>query len=262
MPRAEPRPTYAEYEPPAALRPFVQCFWTRLVPPATSCVQAHRVLPDGCVDLILTTGGEWSPADPTPGKEHADGALFVGAMTTALKFRSEPGTAFVGVRCRPGAARALFGVPAAELTDRRVAMDDLWRSPDAPSDGSDDPMRALTRLLTRRFAGVSPPPADVWAAVHRIRRSRGRIRIDALCADLGVTRQHLARRFAEHVGLPPKTFARVERIRHVIRLAHAPPAPAWSRIAQEAGYADQSHLVGEFGELVGLSPARWWAEGR
>jgi AraC-like DNA-binding protein len=45
----------------------------------------------------------------------------------------------------------------------------------------------------------------------------GRIDASRLAASLGVTRQHLARRFAAHVGVTPKTFCRVVRLWTVLR---------------------------------------------
>ena len=252
------QPTYAEHEPPAALRPFVQCLWTRNVAPGGEAAPGHRVLPDGCVDLIITLAGDWAPAHAASREERIDRALFVGAMTSPLVFQSAPGVAFVGVRCRPGAARALFGVPASELTNLRVPVDELWRGDQSLRPGGSDPIGALSRVLAERFRRASPAPRDVRAAVALLRRTRGRMRIGTLGTELGVTRQHLARRFAEHVGLSPKLLARIERMRHVIHLARGEARPSWSRIAYEAGYADQSHLVSEFGELVGATPGEWY----
>ncbi|SBT39554.1 helix-turn-helix domain-containing protein [Micromonospora auratinigra] len=70
-----------------------------------------RVLPDGCLDLL------WSSRA---------GLLVAGPDRTAHLSVSGPGERWVGLRLPPGVGPAVLGVPADELRDRRVALDDLW----------------------------------------------------------------------------------------------------------------------------------------
>ena len=99
------------------------------------------------------------------------------------------------------------------------------------------------------------------AAVERIIARGGRIDVSRLAASLGVTRQHLARRFAAHVGVPPKTLCRVVRLWKVLRSTNGGRIN-WAGLAADLGYSDQSHLVAEFRSLTGLTPSRWVAARR
>jgi AraC-like DNA-binding protein len=67
-----------------------------------------------------------------------------------------------------------------------------------------------------------------------------------------VTSRHLRRAFAEHIGIGPKDFARTVRLQRAVRLSRT--SQDWSRIAAEAGYYDQAHLIADFHELVGVTP--------
>jgi AraC-like DNA-binding protein len=120
----------------------------------------------------------------------------------------------------------------------------------------------LDRVLRARLdRGVLAEHRDVDEAVRRIVAAGGSLGITRLAPALGVTRQHLARRFADFVGLSPKTFARVVRLRRLIaeaRAARDGTGPGWSALAVEVGYYDQAHLTDEFRELTGLTPAAWW----
>jgi methylphosphotriester-DNA--protein-cysteine methyltransferase len=71
---------------------------------------------------------------------------------------------------------------------------------------------------------------------------------------LGVTRQHLRRKFIERVGVGPKTFARVARFQRVLAETRRGQRPEWAGIAVDLGYADQSHLIAEFREFSGATP--------
>ena len=264
QPESQPDATssYREYTPSDKLRPFVECFWTRDSAPATRDLgpsPVHRVLPDGCIDVVLGFSGR---------ADEPESAMAVGTMTRALVL--EAGTApecVVGVRFRPGKAGAFLSVPASELTDLRVPLDDLWldasevREALAVSADAVERVRALQRVLAAR---VSPSlvrtQPDVDEAVKRIVEAGGSLGITRLAPSLGVTRQHLARRFSQLVGVSPKTFARVVRLGRVIERARAVPAGDainWSALALELGYYDQAHLIDEFRELTGVTPSAW-----
>ncbi|HVE79127.1 MAG TPA: helix-turn-helix domain-containing protein [Gemmatimonadaceae bacterium] len=165
------------------------------------------------------------------------------------------------------AAPAFLGVPANALTDQRVALDlvrpgagERLARVAAEAEPGQRVDRVAAELRAMRNEALSPPPVVV-AALAIVADTCGRLAVGPLCARLGVTRQHLARVFARHVGISPKTFGRVTRVRHVIRRAAGHRDVDWGRLALDAGYCDQSHLIGDFGELVGVSPTRWLTEG-
>jgi AraC-like DNA-binding protein len=198
-------------------------------------------------------GSEWRRALPAP---HAE---IIGPMSTA----GAPPVGWcpesVGVFLRAGSARALFGAPAAELGDRAVSLKDLWGGAAAglPEElaeaGEALRIDRLEALLLRRLSPQAASPLDVPGLVRAIVRTRGRIRIDQLAADAGVSRQHLTRSFRESVGVSPKLFARLARFRAGLAFA-VRGAADWAQAAIELGYADQSHMIAEFREFCGLTP--------
>ena len=109
----------------------------------------------------------------------------------------------------------------------------------------------LDAVLARRLAATAPPP-DLLRAWARLQATGGRVRIGALTDELGCSRRHLAARFREHVGVPPKTVARIVRFRHAIALLRGGAEPAAA--AHACGYADQPHLNREFRALAGATP--------
>jgi AraC-like DNA-binding protein len=235
------------------------------------------VLPDGCIDVMLVrhaAGANGASAG------EAGEAQVVGTMTRPIVVETQPGDSIVAVRFRPGWARAFLDTPASDLTDIQAPLTDVWRdavrSLDATAAVSerggwdiDARLRALEQLLLRRLPLAAPPPAEVNAAVAAILRARGDLRVASLASAIGVSRQHLARLFDEHLGIAPKAFARVARMQALLarvrrELTGRPPSvpnrPGWSTLALDAGYYDQSHLTAEFRALTGLTPEGWLAE--
>lgn len=168
----------------------------------------------------------------------------MGTMTRPLVVDAPAGSELIGVRFRPGRAAAFLRIPLAEITDARVSLRDLWR--DAPEEMS---IPALEAALLRRLAPSERDPR-VDAAIEKIVRGAGRV--EELAREIGISRQHLARQFRHHVGVSPKTFARVMRFRRL--LSALPARPDWAELAAEHGYCDQSHLIEEFRELAGETP--------
>jgi AraC-like DNA-binding protein len=212
------------------------------------------VLPDGCADVVISFETETSgPA-----------ATAVGTMTRPVVFTDTSSATYVGVRFRPGVAGSLFGIPAAELTDRRPELGDVWPQIEPLLDGlaaasdSGARMKVLSAEIARRLlAAPTLPPATVVAAAAGIAASRGRLSIRTLASQLGVSRQHLARTFAHHVGLSPKMLSRIVRAQRVVDIARDSAHVDWVALALEAGYYDQSHLISDVRELTGLPPGSW-----
>jgi transcriptional regulator GlxA family with amidase domain len=94
----------------------------------------------------------------------------------------------------------------------------------------------------------------VRAAVRCILRTHGSVQIDALAAALGMNARGLQRRFEGWVGLTPKTLARLARFQHVFHALQLGD-DAWAGIAVRCGYYDQSHLLRDFRDFAGESPA-------
>ena len=241
---------YAEHPVPAPLAAEVACVWTRRASPGAT--GGHRVLPDGCVDVLFRFGAE--PA-----------ALIVGTMTEAIDV---PATtdAFVGIRFRPGRAASFLGrlasLTAAELTDRDVDLAEAWGADGARTwarlaEATDE--RRRVALAAEAVAAWFAPRVDplVTGAIDAIEAAGGAVTIDALAARAGVSRQHLARRFTALVGVSPKVFARVVRLRRATAALAAAPVVDLATVAADAGYADQAHMNRDFRALAGTTPARF-----
>jgi AraC-like DNA-binding protein len=63
--------------------------------------------------------------------------------------------------------------------------------------------------------------------------------------------------FDRTVGLKPKSYQRVRRLRRVFHLVHESPRPTWTSIAHRCGYFDQAHLINDFRLLTGISPREY-----
>ena len=258
MPRDEPPAgersvqRYVERAPAAALADVVSAVWVQQVAPDAPAVR-HRNLPHGGAEVVCTVGA-------TP--------RVVGPLTEPQVEVLAPGTTVVGMRLRPGAARALLGVPPPELVDLAVPADALW-GPAAATLGDQvatagSPAAAIAALqggiLARRDADPDPLVAE---AVRRL--MPGRAAGVSIPRMLAVSERHLRRRCHDEVGLGPKALHRTLRFqgflaRAQLALAAGRSPDGLAALAVQAGYSDQAHLTRECVRLTGATPREFLAE--
>jgi AraC-like DNA-binding protein len=192
---------------------------------------------------------------------HHPAAFVKGPLHTPLMPEGDCADSYVEVRLSPLSGYTLMGVPLNALGGQIVDLRDLigadgrrlaeqlcelrtWR----------DRFAILDQLLLERLDRGPRPSPEVVRVVQRLVATGGAARIGRLAGEVGWSHKHLINRFTQQVGLSPKMAARLVRFDSVLRRLDQPGVPRWERIAAEAGYADQPHLVREFRAFTGVTP--------
>lgn len=241
--------TYVERIPSPALAGRVRTVWIQRTG-SNSYVQRH--LPTGGVELHCPIGGL---------------PRLVGPLTAARVQVLAPHTTVVGARFWPSAAAPLLGLPADELADLTVRLDDLWGDAaarlgellaTAPEPAA--ALELLQRYLLHRQARSAGPDPLIAEAVRHLMPWQP-VEIGRLTAGLAISASQLRRRFLTTVGVGPKTLQRTLRFQGYLALAQAAAAPSdrvlgggLADLAAEAGYADHAHLSRECRRLTGRTP--------
>jgi AraC-like DNA-binding protein len=113
-----------------------------------------------------------------------------------------------------------------------------------------------TRLQRQNGTFPRPISPQIEAAVNLIRSSQGRASIAAIARHAAMSQSTLERHFRIAVGATPKTFSRLARLQHIVRLWDA--GKNLTDIAFAAGYCDQPHLVHDFRLFTGASPEQFF----
>jgi AraC-like DNA-binding protein len=250
--------TYREIAPPGELISRVETFWVR---ERGGDAGPHRVLPDGCIDILFV--------DQQSDSGRRCSLSVVGPMTRFVDITEDPGDCYVGVRFQPGAAAPVLGCSASDLLDTRFDLDELWGSRArnlldrlAGSESTLERVEILRGAVADRGTRVPDLDPRVAAAVRLLRSRADEIRIEDLAASVGVSSRQLRRLFLDYVGLSPKRLHRILRLQSVLDTARESPqrsSPGWSAISLDAGYYDQAHFVNEFRSWTGMSPTRYFA---
>src|SRR5215813_4147108 len=244
---------YREYPPSARLSRFVECFWTY----ENHSSGVHRVLPDGCADLLLVR------------TQREIQELFVVGTMTCGQLVDVSNTSTLGVRFRPGTLPLFIRIPGVEIVDQRIRLAEVWG---AKSDALNEELAEhsitscvtqIEKYLANQLNSEHNDQPFLNSTQHVLfwaERQHGNVRIDDLARIAGISTRHLRRVCLDLTGLTPKELCRAIRFRHAAaRISHASQVN-WADAALDSGYFDQAHFINEFRALGGLTPSEYKAE--
>ena len=267
---------FAVRRPGAGLRLYVAwCVGYRQMGVAPA---AHRGLPSPWLTMIVTLDEPLVVArHPDPRQAASTHDFLLGGLHTAPALVTHEGRqSGIQLALTPLGARALLGMPAAELASLDVeAADVLGRlaaearervlaAPDWSGRFAVLEEFLVGRLRAAQADRVPVPRPEVSYAWDRLERSRGAVSVAELAAETGWSARHLGEQFRAETGLSPKAGARVVRFdrarRRLLRRQAEDGRVVLADLAAECGYYDQAHLAREFRDLAGCPPSVLLAE--
>jgi AraC-like DNA-binding protein len=255
--------------PPPELSRVVEAFWSfdgagdRVGEPSPR----ERALPTGRTNLVFRLSGP--PIRVFEGPEDLVGREFGYAVSSGsrsaayVRDTSSPSYS-VGVLLTPHGAATLLRVPAQEISERHVALDELAgrRANEARErmlEASSPAVRlqVLEQVVREWARGVLPCHPAIVRAIERFDAEGGVGSIEAAQMESGLSHRRFVELFERAVGLPPKVYCRIVRFQRAIRHANHGRCGGWAGIAAACGYYDQAHLNREFRALAGLTPGAY-----
>lgn len=237
---------YEEFEPATELTDVVNSYWAFSVPEDAPMPYDHRVVPDGMISFAYIRS------------RYFESVSFVGPRTEALNPPTRPGDSVWGIRFHPGVVKGLFGVSPAALRDqygdaRTVFPDfagtlfDRLKTVSGPEAAAGVFDELLSKVVKEKEFRPDPLTPAIW----RVGETEQTVSAIALAA--GLSERQFRRRFIELVGLTPKEFALIRRLRRsAVKLVE--DSLSLADIAAETGYADQAHLSRDVARMMGVTP--------
>jgi AraC-like DNA-binding protein len=241
---------YREVLPPPGLADLILSFWEFAVSEDLSGPVQHHIFPDGCA--LLSYQGKPARVPPE--------VRIIGPTLKSRVVTVFPGDKWWGARLQPAAFRAITGLAPGVLRDKAEPCSAVnpelnvallrWLN------GSTSFMEAVLGY-GNSLDTISRDQIDrkVAAAVSLIDSSCGKARIETVALAVGLSERQLQRRFNQAVGLTPKQFGRVRRLRTTTVTMLDTRLANWAGLAAQSGYTDQSHLTHELGSLTGHLPS-------
>src|SRR5262249_10499063 len=114
------------YTPGPPLDEYIDRFWFCSDTPSHP---RERILPSGTVELVINLSDDeiriYDPSDPALPRRYP-GAVVSGPYSNFFLIDPLVHASIIGVHFRPGHAVPVLGVPACELTDAHVDLENVW----------------------------------------------------------------------------------------------------------------------------------------
>jgi len=246
--------------PKPPLDAFIELIWVCRREPAPH--RLERVLPNGAAQLFVNL-----KEDQTRTYEIDNGHLRVtvlpGTVVSGVHSRyavidTAEQESVAGAVFRPGGTAPFFRLPAHEMREADVAVEDLWgrgavaamRERLLEARTPDDQLDVLERVLAamQRWPGGGPV---IEFAVQELARPAG---ISEIAAASGLSQKRFIERFKSAVGVAPKQYSRILRFQRALATAEKGRLVDWTRVAVDCGYFDQAHFIHDFRSFAGIAP--------
>jgi AraC-like DNA-binding protein len=204
---------------------------------------------------------------PHPGVHlvaEADRSGIQGVVTGRFTRRLEGRGRAFGVRFRPAGFHPFLGGPVSALTDRRVAVAEVFGADGdrlvagllAARDEAALVAVAEAFLLERR-PGPDPTVTLVNRVVDEVMADRDLTLVKDLAGRFRIGARRLQRLFAAYTGVPPKWVIRRARLHEAVERLDQGDDVDLALLARDLGYFDQAHFAHDFRAAVGDPPAAY-----
>lgn len=250
---------YQEYLPDIRLRHLIETYWV-----ADGFIEksfSERIMPDGCVDIILNFGNN----DGT-GKLKTGLPEMIGTMTSPLSITYEIGyVQMMGIRFAPGGITAFTQIPIFELTNQNIELPfnetlfDYRFFERLPSMNSmSERINYINYYFLSCLYKLYLPDQQIQYAISLIRKNNGLLPIKQLAGDVCLSERQLERKFKFATGISPKQFSNITRFGYTCQYLKTHQNDSIFDIAVDCGYHDHSHMNKEFQRLGNISPSEYF----
>ncbi len=126
-----------------------------------------------------------------------------------------------------------------------------------------DTSEAIFAFVDTYFQGLLDSTANTQAAqlslaLHRLINDPAITRIEDLADAMNLSQSTVTNMCKRRFGFPPKQLLRRQRFLRTLEALHARPYAEWPEFV-DPHYSDQSHMIREFKDVMGLSPSQYLA---
>jgi AraC-like DNA-binding protein len=240
------------YSPHSPLDVFVDPFWyyEYYNPPYSR----EYVVPDGSMYVIIELGSD------SIEQSFRHSAMLGISSKLIIVEPCRDATPVIVMRFKPGGIAPFIRIPADELFNSYVSLEDLW----GPAGKELHYQLVEAESIRAKFGLIeqflllqmsSLPDPVVRFALQEFQYVSPRRTVSSVTDKIGISPRRFIQIFKEKVGTTPKLFCRIQRFQGVLDVIQTSGHIEWSDIAVSCGYFDHSHLIKDFKEFTGVNPS-------
>lgn len=248
---------YDEYYVPNSLSFLIKKLWTLNNINNFKSISNKSVLPNGCFNIAFITGKGFTIKN-TNGKTHlTEGVYFFGQMTELLQIDIYPHSKATMVQLYPWTLVHFSAEDMNMHINKFIKMDHFQTSAFANLGKAEN--LSICRMVAATFSPlfhVNSTTSLLTKATQMIIRSHGDLNISKISDELGCSQRHLQKIFRKHIGLNPKRFASIIKLRDAVDdLAFRDKKnETLTTLALTNNFYNQAHFNHSFQEILKTCP--------
>jgi AraC-like DNA-binding protein len=192
-------------------------------------------------------------------------SFFYGQPTQYKDLMTRGTFSLLAVVFQPYFFHLLFDVSAKEIKNEIISASDIVKEQLIPFQESlykkEDPQSIIMALNAYFFQLIlKKRNQDSWLikAQQYMLQNKGSLSLKDIEHFTGYSERHIERKFEDHIGISPKKYNTIIRLHHFLSLMkNNTDKETITGVSHEAGYFDQSHLIREFKNTIGLTPNQY-----
>ncbi len=228
--------------------------------PITPC-KAYPPRPEHCLSFYPRDYEqvEFSRSNTKTGRLHA---VLFGQLTEVTNRYVGQDFLLLQIVFTPGALFRLTGIPSEEIANSYLDANDFFPGETALVNRQlcdcktyNEMIGVADSFLLRVIKKKALDAHRLDAACQRLISHAENYSVDWLARASCLSIRQFERKFRERMGVSPKYFARLARFEKAFRMKNMHPAKDWLSIALHCGYYDYQHLVRDYHDFTGQTPA-------
>lgn len=241
---------------------IIRYFWWMEVPSYREPAQ-FRFISDAYPELLFHSGKVPVSTFGDSNQEFSYDSCITGIIRRFAQLKVDGAVRMFFVKMQPWSLKVLFDVDAHHFVDgQRSLMDFAPRGWSLIQDmvlGGRNLFAIIRRaesLIRKRFCNWQPDPALKYA-IQSILQGGGQLKVAQLNGQALVGVRRLEQLFKKEIGISPKNFSRIIRIRKVCEDLVTRKTLSLTQLGLDHGFYDQSHFIREFQYFTQMSPRKF-----
>ncbi|WP_142716907.1 helix-turn-helix domain-containing protein [Chryseobacterium rhizoplanae] len=250
-----------QISPPEHLAPFIRHYI--FLENTEENIRSLRMFTDGSSGLILS--GDMNLYSGIS-EDRMPLSFFYGTLNGYKDFSSKGKFSLIAIVFQPYFLNILLKTSAKEVRNQIVSVEDVLK----------DKLEAFQEKLFKKInplaiindlnvffteflsEKINTDHHIIASTQQYILQNKGAVSSKDLEKFTGYSERHLERKFEFHMGISPKKYGNIIRLHYFLSLINKSfDDKNMTNLSYEAGFSDQSHLIREFKNNIGLTPKQY-----